>query len=159
MAYNPAWYVVVDRHIVDAAFLHESGKIRYKAIQPYVVGPYPNEEAAQLAGNAEDGIIYNLLTSDAKRDGYFADECYWTTEIPETGIIRIESDDLWRMSYDREPEWWSDETQPRCDDCGIHMEEADEWCGECGSCKQHCSGCADRFDENGNQVTPEWQNS
>lgn len=28
--------------------------------------------------------------------------------------------------------------QPRCDVCGIRDEEADDWCGECGCCREHC---------------------
>jgi len=29
----------------------------------------------------------------------------------------------WEGTYPTKPEWWDDETEPRCDDCGIHMED------------------------------------
>lgn len=48
----------------------------------------------------------------------------------------------WEGTYPARPEWWDDETEPRCDDCGIHMEEAARWCGECGCCREHCQGYA-----------------
>lgn len=37
--------------------------------------------------------------------------------------------------------------QPRCDVCGVHTEEADGWCGNCGNCMDHCEqhmGCPPR---------------
>ena len=45
----------------------------------------------------------------------------------------------WRVTYPTKPEWWDDETEPRCDECGVHTEEADEWDGECGNCGDHCA--------------------
>jgi hypothetical protein len=54
------------------------------------------------------------------------------------------TDETWKSSYSTKPDWWDDETEPRCDVCGIHTEEADEWCGECGNCRTHCEdsvGC------------------
>lgn len=27
---------------------------------------------------------------------------------------------------------------PECDECGVLMEEAEEWCGTCGNCREHC---------------------
>lgn len=31
-----------------------------------------------------------------------------------------------------------EESEPTCDDCGVHAEEAVDWCGGCGSCGEHC---------------------
>lgn len=37
-----------------------------------------------------------------------------------------------------------DECEPRCDECGIHAEEAGlDWCGECGNCHDHCADYID----------------
>lgn len=29
-------------------------------------------------------------------------------------------------------------SQPHCDECGVLDEEAEEWCGNCGRCMDHC---------------------
>jgi hypothetical protein len=50
------------------------------------------------------------------------------------------SGEVWEKTYKEKPEWWDDQFEPRCDHCGIHTEEADQWCGECGNCKTHCEG-------------------
>lgn len=37
-----------------------------------------------------------------------------------------------------------EEVEPRCDVCDVHTEEADDWCGDCGNCSEHCAdeeGC------------------
>jgi hypothetical protein len=34
--------------------------------------------------------------------------------------------------------------EPRCDVCNVHCEDADNWCGNCGNCMDHCeqhTGC------------------
>ena len=55
--------------------------------------------------------------------------------------------DLWWESYDYKPDWWDNPTEPRCDGCGIHTEDAFPfWCGECGSCNTHCT-CPSRNHE------------
>ena len=46
-------------------------------------------------------------------------------------------DDTWKCTYSSKPSWWDDETEPRCDECGVHVEEADDWCGNCGNCGKH----------------------
>lgn len=51
----------------------------------------------------------------------------------------VETDETWKVTYPERPEWWGDPTEPRCDVCGIHNEEADAWDGECGNCGEHCS--------------------
>jgi hypothetical protein len=30
--------------------------------------------------------------------------------------------------------------EPECDTCGTLMEDCNDWCGECGSCRAHCAG-------------------
>lgn len=52
-------------------------------------------------------------------------------------------DQTWKKSYPVKPEWWDDETQPRCDECGIHCEDTERWCGECGNCETHCQKTSD----------------
>ena len=47
-------------------------------------------------------------------------------------------DETWKVTYSEKPEWWDDPTEPRCDVCGVHTEEADDWCGDCGNCGEHC---------------------
>lgn len=47
-------------------------------------------------------------------------------------------DQTWKKSYSVKPDWWDDETEPRCDVCGVHTEDADDWCGDCGTCMKHC---------------------
>lgn len=72
----------------------------------------------------------------------------------EIGVISGSWDDVWRKTYPTKPEWWDDVTEPRCDICGVHTEEALDhlkdaanndqyrypggWCGECGNCADHC---------------------
>lgn len=50
----------------------------------------------------------------------------------------IYSGDQWHVRYSEKPEWWDDPSEPRCDECGWHMEDAEEWCGNCGNCTDHC---------------------
>ena len=50
-----------------------------------------------------------------------------------------EEDETWRKTYSEKPDWWDDIHEPRCDECGVHMEEADTWDGECGNCGEHCT--------------------
>lgn len=48
--------------------------------------------------------------------------------------------ETWAKSYTEKPDWWDDDTEPRCDECGIHHEDNRiAWCGECGSCDLHCT--------------------
>jgi len=58
--------------------------------------------------------------------------------------------DKWKRSYPVKPEWWDDPTEPRCDECGVHTEDAEgDWCGECGMCADHClryAGCTVALD-------------
>jgi len=58
--------------------------------------------------------------------------------------------DKWKRSYPVKPEWWDDATEPRCDECGIHTDDAEgDWCGECGMCADHClryAGCTVALD-------------
>ena len=38
----------------------------------------------------------------------------------------------------------ADEVIPRCDVCNVADEEAEDWCGVCGCCREHCQqyeGC------------------
>lgn len=51
----------------------------------------------------------------------------------------MEPDTTWQASYATKPDWWDIPEEPRCDTCGTHMEEAAEWCGDCGSCIEHCT--------------------
>jgi hypothetical protein len=59
---------------------------------------------------------------------------------------------------DSEPRWKFEEflervygtedeyIDPTCDECGVSTEDALEWCGNCGNCKDHCAnfeGCDD----------------
>ena len=69
--------------------------------------------------------------------------------------LDLSSDETWRQTYTEKPEWWDDPTEPRCDVCGVHTEEALDylrdpanndqdrypggWCGECGNCADHCT--------------------
>lgn len=48
-------------------------------------------------------------------------------------------DRTWEKTYSTKPEWWDIETEPRCDECGVHTEDAHVWCGFCGNCIPHCS--------------------
>lgn len=62
----------------------------------------------------------------------------------------------WRRTYPTKPGWWDDDYEPRCDECGVHTEDAiehvnpltnfdrypDGWCGDCGCCADHCA-CVD----------------
>jgi len=48
------------------------------------------------------------------------------------------------MSYKEKPEGWDDPYEPRCDGCGVSMEDTADWCSNCGACSYHCSnydGC------------------
>lgn len=73
----------------------------------------------------------------------------WTNEhngwvCPVTGNEHVpgeyvETDDTWKVTYAERPAWWGDPTEPRCDVCGVHQEEADVWDGECGNCGEHCT--------------------
>jgi hypothetical protein len=44
----------------------------------------------------------------------------------------------WMKTYAEKPEWWDDEDEPRCDECGVHPEDTDRWCGDDGMCAFHC---------------------
>lgn len=65
------WFVVVDRLTMD-----------YQHMPPYVVGPYSAQEASKEL-NSDCGLVYSLLTIDAKSERYIATECYMTPEPPE----------------------------------------------------------------------------
>lgn len=67
-----SWYVVVERMTLDL-----------DPMPPYVVGPYPSEAIAEREGQSDENLVYCLLTIDAKREGYIADDVWWTTEPPE----------------------------------------------------------------------------
>lgn len=69
-------------------------------------------------------------------------------------FVITEEDETWKVTYPEKPEWWDDPTEPRCDVCGVHTEEAcvyvkdpdvdldrypGAWCGECGNCADHCT--------------------
>jgi hypothetical protein len=66
-----AWYVVVERQTYDS-----------KRLLPYVVGPF-DEATAEAELQSDEGLIFCLLTVDAKSEGYVADECYRTNTPPE----------------------------------------------------------------------------
>lgn len=58
----------------------------------------------------------------------------------EIGALRDAVDECLRVLGLEIP----DDTTPHCDDCGVTDEEADSWCGNCGSCYDHCTeqeGC------------------
>lgn len=46
----------------------------------------------------------------------------------------------WTYYGNEKPEWWDDETEPRCDVCGCHMEDDPEWPlsgdGSCSTCTE-----------------------
>jgi hypothetical protein len=67
------WFIVVTRFTLDLK----------EPLYPYVVGPYATQGEAENEGNSDSGIIYSLLTIDAKAEGYIADDVYWTTNPPE----------------------------------------------------------------------------
>lgn len=73
-----AWFVVVERW-----------NMQQLEIPSYVVGPYSTESDAETAADSEIGVVYSLLTIDAKNEGYVATECFWTQEPPANGSFII----------------------------------------------------------------------
>lgn len=70
------WFVVVDRlERID-------GEGWGKRLVPYVVGPLTEAEKDEQMGDEECTITFCLLTEDAKREGYIADDCYATQDPP-----------------------------------------------------------------------------
>lgn len=81
--------------------------------------------------NEDEGFVYdswdNLESALARLEEY-----------PNDSIVITYVEDVWRRTYPKMPEWWGDPEVPRCDTCGVHTEQADNWCGECGQCGSHC---------------------
>jgi len=78
--------------------------------------------------------LFQRLTSDYRRA--IKQEM---SPAPEEEDEDSEVISTWEISYSTKPEWWDDDSEPRCDVCGMHCEEV-EWCGECGNCVLHCEG-------------------
>lgn len=110
--------------------------VRVKAIyDAYVEALGDSDKATSIM----DASYYNGLV-----DGY----------LSALAIFDALEDETWRETYPEKPEWWDDDTEPRCDVCGVHTEEAGvyvknpdvnldrypgAWCGECGNCADHCT--------------------
>lgn len=75
------WFVVVDRF--ERTETSEQGK----RLPPYVVGPLTKAEKDIEMGDDEATITFCLLTVDAKKEGYVADDCYATQNPPEGELI------------------------------------------------------------------------
>lgn len=61
-----------------------------------------------------------------------------------------ESEEFWTQDFEpmdlsqRISRLLTEPFEPRCDVCNVHCEEADNWCGNCGNCMDHCeqhTGC------------------
>lgn len=62
---------------------------------------------------------------------------------PLLDFVPEPEDETWMKTYLWKPAWWDDDTEPRCDYCGIHCEDTNidargGWCGYCGRCGDHC---------------------
>lgn len=80
------WFVVITRYATDEHGNHLGD------LAPVAIGPYDTSAEAEAAGNADDGIVFSLLTVDAKNESWVADECFWTMDCPD-GAERIEPSD------------------------------------------------------------------
>jgi hypothetical protein len=71
--YEQGWYIVVERQTYSQVDL-----------DPYVVGPYSQDEAREQYGSDEETtILFMLMTVDAKQEHYVAYDAYVTSEPPE----------------------------------------------------------------------------
>jgi hypothetical protein len=120
-----------------------------------------------LKPGADENIqrIYDSYLSalgDSDKAGEVEAVCYYDglvdAFVAVLTLFDALEDETWRKTYAEKPEWWDDPTEPRCDVCGVHTEEActtvalrpeaavdaflarypGAWCGECGNCADHC---------------------
>lgn len=55
-----------------------------------VVGPYPTQADAEDEAQSDAGLIFGLITIDAKTEGYVVDDVFWTQQPPtDSDVIRI----------------------------------------------------------------------
>lgn len=122
-------------HYVEFYFSHDDREIW---------GPFPSDWIAEdwcdvWTENRSDGrmreleevFIFSALDLEEwaatkvdyatwKEDHYIPDSLFW----------------LWTKTYVDEPEWWFNQTVPRCMDCGVHPDDTDNWCNE--HMNDHC---------------------
>jgi hypothetical protein len=77
------WFIVVDR------FERTSSSAQGKRLLPYVVGPLTEDERDREMSDEEATITFCLLTEDAKKEAYIADDCYATQDPPEGKVISL----------------------------------------------------------------------
>lgn len=71
-------YVVVERYDKDTN----------EPLPPYAYGPF-GEKKCKKELESDSGVVFCLLTIDAKTEGYIADDCYMTTadDLADGAII------------------------------------------------------------------------
>lgn len=116
-----------------------------------------------LKPGADENVqrIYDSYLSalgDSDKAGEVEAVCYYDglvdAYLSVLSLFDALEDETWRETYAEKPEWWDDPTEPRCDVCGVHTEEAcvyvknpdvnldrypGAWCGTCGNCADHCT--------------------
>lgn len=77
-------YVVVGRYDQDTD----------KQLPSYAYGPFKKKRALKEL-DSDTGVVFSLLTIDAKSEGYIAEDCYTTTEddLEDDAIIINPSED------------------------------------------------------------------
>lgn len=95
------------------------------------VGRFEGTHVELLDGGAEDDL---LPVVEAIQNA----QCEFCLEPAH----EVSADDSWRGFYATKPDWWNCPYEPRCDECGVHTDDANNWCGTCGNCTEHCE-CAE----------------
>lgn len=105
----------------------------------------------------QDFMAGTICSDEPGHEGGHSAKCQncgldWYDESCQCNVE--DEDETWKVTYPEKPEWWDDPTEPRCDVCGVHTEEAcvyvkdpdvdldrypGAWCGECGNCADHCT--------------------